>query len=343
MSNDNERPFLLFDLQPGQRSLKGLWLLVGYYVFSILFGACLAAPLYWFVQWSTAHIVPLTEGWVWLHENCVQLTNYLLGKSLDNYFERARMVPLLLGLPWIMWMCRLLSFRALGVDFTRQNMRRAGLWWLVGAAMLGAVAWGQIEFGNAYLKEGTQPVAFKLFTAFSGAAIIALLEEIVFRGIVLRIFYSAFGGVWAVILSSAFYAYTHFKVPGALVSTVAGDTEFMTGFGVGFWTLFGIVKGFSLMEFLVLFGLGSAIGQVFLKTRTLLPGMGLHAGLVFTMLFYQAYYEIAYPTALWGSVNFKNGWVPLVIIALLNLAVFAYYRRKEAREMSDKPVLKAKP
>ena len=333
MKVKQDPPLLLFDLQEPQRSLRGLWLLIGYYLFAILFGAVLAAPLYWFVEWMSTHVVPLLQSFPALYENGTKLGDYLLGKPLSDYFKRAYMVPLVIGLPWIMWKCRLLSFHALGLGFTRSNLRGALFWAVVGALMLGAVAVGQICFDNAVLKENHRSIAFALFTAASGAILVALLEEIIFRGIVLRIFYTAFGGFWAVVLSSAFYAYTHFRVPKPLVSSLVGDSDFLTGFQVGFWTLFGIVKGFSLIEFLVLFGLGCAIGQVFLKTRTLLPGIGLHAGLVFTMLFYRSFYQTPDPSAFWGNAGFKNGYLPLIVVAVLNLMIYLYYRCRAKRTL----------
>jgi len=131
-----------------------------------------------------------------------------------------------------------------------------------------------------------------------------------------------------VVLSSAFYAYTHFKVPGELISTMEGDTQFLTGFSVGFWTLFGIAKGFLWIDFLVLFGLGCAIGQLFLKTRTLLPGIGLHCGIVFMMLFYRSFYQISGEiSVLWGNVGFKDAGAALIMVGLLNIALFFYGRR----------------
>ena len=331
--SEDERAFLLFNLQPGQRSLSGLGLLAGYYLFSILFGALLAAPLYWLVEWTASNILPTIQSWPWLHENCSQLTNCLLGKTLDNYFERARMAPILLGLPWIMWVCCLRSLKALGLNLARQNVRSALAWGITGAMLLGIVAAGQISFGGAAVQNPLPNIATSVVIAFVGALIIGLLEEIIFRGLVLRIFYTAFGGVWAVILSSAFYAYTHFKVPDTLVNAVAGDSRFATGIDVGFWTLFGIVKSFSAIEFLVLFGLGSAIGQVFLKTRNLLPGIGLHTGIVFTMLFYRTFFNVAHPDSFWGNTGFKDGWASLIVVAVLNLAIWLY----------DRPARRQKP
>ena len=317
---ETERAFLLFGLPPYRRSQKGLWLLVGYYLFSILFGAVMAAPSYWFVvQMNT--LFPSELG------------VYLLDHTLDDYFERMRMVPLLLGLPWIMWMCRLLSFRALGIAFSWAHVRSACYWACLGFGLLALVAAGQVYFGAAVLRDDAPSLWVKLPSAIAGCLIIAFLEEIVFRGIVLRIFYTACGALGGVVFSSAFYAYTHFKVPNQLLDVVAGDTDFLSGLRVGFWTLCGI--GYSAttdpldfaLTFLTLFGLGTAIGQVFLKTRTLLPGIGLHAGIVFLMLMYQGYFHTVNSTFLWGHAGFRNGFAALVVVAVMNLAIYYGFAR----------------
>jgi len=226
----DETYFLLFGLQNGQRTWRGVWLLIGYYLFSLLFAAVMSAPTYWFVEW-------VDSFW------STEASQYLLGKNIDVYFERLRMGPLLLGLPWIMWMCRLLSFKALGFDFSWKHVKTACLWWVIGFVLIGLMAAGQVGSGTCVPREQLPSLGTQIFSSAFAALLIGFLEELIFRGLVLRLFYSAFGAFWAVVLSAAFYAYTHFRIPGGIVDVTPGDDAFFTGFQVGFWILFGIVKG----------------------------------------------------------------------------------------------------
>jgi membrane protease YdiL (CAAX protease family) len=86
-------------------------------------------------------------------------------------------------------------------------------------------------------------------------------------------------------VTSAFYAYTHFKVPTSVWTHVPAGVHADTGFFVAYWTVFGITVDFDWAQFTTLWLLGMVLGSLVLRRGSLWPAIGLHAALVTEMVF----------------------------------------------------------
>ena len=315
---------MLFGLDGSERSLRGVAFFLSYFILSVLAASLLTVPLYRLVECVDFYIIPLTDGYI--RENLERLSSYLLGKNLNVYFKRAYMFSLLVGLPVIMKCFKTSSLKTLGFDFSGKNIAAAGKLCALGVLVIGICALCQIFFGNSELKVRTPNFAFKLSTTIISAFLVAFFEEAVFRGIVFRLFYTAWRGMAAIILSSLFYAYMHF---GTVIPFVPnGCTEIGTGFEIGFGAVFGIACKFSAVKFFVLFFLGTAIGQIYLRRKTLIPCVGFHGGIVFMMLMYKSFFRVENPDLFWGGSSFTDGIFPLLTVILINIAIYFSQKRR---------------
>jgi membrane protease YdiL (CAAX protease family) len=190
----------------------------------------------------------------------------------------------------------------------------AGL--LAGILLIGILAgWNHVAttadvFSPAHLVE-----------ALLAGLLLGFLEETIFRGLILRIFYTATRQpLLALNLMAGFFAYTHFKVPTSVWQHITPGVHGDTGFFVAYWTTFGITENFSLAQFVVLWLLGLVLGVLTLRSGSLLPAIGLHTGLVAAMFFYR------------GS-GLTEGWSAAVVLAgiLPLVLVFAPKGRPEAK------------
>ena len=340
-----DRHWILFNLAPDQFSWRGVCYLLGVYVGSLLFAAVVTAPIYDWVNGPVfAGIHRLAEIMPW--DGFAYLTKE---RSFDKYFDRLRMLPVLAGLPWLLVVCGLFStdhlrallrhssnlpfgmrrlwaliragihsLRLLGANFSATGYRRFCVWFGIGAGMLLSVILVQLAFGSVELRASFawSQLGWLPFTALLTGVAVALLEETVFRGLMLRIFYTAVRPLSAGILSALFFAYVHFQVPDVAKETLQQSDAWWLGFYVAFWMLVGIAVQFSLVEFLNLFVFGFLLNLVFLRTRSLLACMGLHAGAVWAIKFYNEIFAVGSDahTHLWGGGKVIDGWLPLIIM-----------------------------
>lgn len=285
--------FILFGKGEGETTWRGVGLLAAVFLGSLLFAAVLTPPAYWLVEW-------------WHHQTGSATAKWLLDKGVDVYFDRLRIGSVVLALPWLMSQCHLWSARALGLGLDKISLRRFAFGWLAGAVLILGLALG--KGAHAKLDAGT------LVSALLAGLILGFLEETIFRGLILRIFYTATRRPWlALALMSLFFAYTHFKVPDSAWSHMAPGVHWHTGFSVAFWTMGGITEDFNAVQFLVLWLLGMTLGALVLRTGSLLPGIGLHAGLVAGLTLYR------------GS-GLTDNWVAAGALAAILLALVLWQR-----------------
>ncbi len=314
---DRPAGLLLFDLKNGQTSWRGLWLLLGVYLGALLIAAVLTPPVYWLVEWLAGQFP----------ENST--LEYLAGKSFHDYYDRVRWVPIVLGLPWLLKACGLAGLGALGVRFTRGDLFR----W---AALLVA---GYLLFRLATLTQGLstevvrkperldRSIALTLLAMLPGAILIGLLEEVVFRGMVLRIFLSAVRSTWlAVVLGSLFFAAVHFKFPDPFWEGTGRTVQWHSGFYVALWTLLGPLAeakaaglaGHFLASIANYALLGVVLAVLFIRTGSLLACAGLHSGLVLAMLTYGKLYNVQAGDLHWlvGSTPIRDGLLATLLLTL---------------------------
>jgi membrane protease YdiL (CAAX protease family) len=99
--------------------------------------------------------------------------------------------------------------------------------------LVAVLAAGQMAFGTADVSPRAElslsQLAKWVTLSFAFGIIVSTIEEIIFRGLILRLFYTATLYPWAALtLSAAFFAYTHFKIPTGEWTKV-GSIQWDTG------------------------------------------------------------------------------------------------------------------
>jgi membrane protease YdiL (CAAX protease family) len=295
--------FVLFGLDDRQTTWRGVGLLAVVFFGSLLIAAVLTPPAYWLVEW-------------WHNQTGSANAQWLLDKGVDVYFDRLRMGVIVLGLPWLMSKCHLWSWKGLGLSFGKTDSRGFSVAWLMGIVLImGLAFWHHTSVINQPGDAGGALTIEAMLEALLAGLFLGFLEETIFRGMILRMFYTATRQPWlALALMSAFFAYTHFKVPASVWKHIAPGVHGDTGFFVAFWTTFGITENFDLAQFVVLWLLGMVLGLLTLRSGSLLPAIGLHAGIVSAMFFYR------------GS-GLTEGWSAAVVLAAI-FCVIVFAGRK---------------
>lgn len=312
MQLQRNNDMMLFGRGVHEYSWRGVSYLLGLYLGGLFFAACITGFVFDFFQWIAA----TTQ---------IELFVYLADHTFDEFFDRLRWIPVIAGLPWLIIACSLYSLRNIGLSFNKSHQMIFVRWFLLGGLILVIVMLMQIAFTSVELRENA--VGWRWLSAplgaLLGALAVGLLEELVFRGLVFRIFYTAVRPVFAIALCSAFFAYTHFKVPDMAASTLEDGAHWWTGGYVGYWMLFGITKNFAWLPFLNLFAFGALLCVIYLRTRSLMACIGLHAGAVWVRLTYIKLCDMPQHDAQWffGGGKVTDGLLPLILLVGLTVVL----------------------
>lgn len=313
MNRDSKH--ILYGLGTKETSNKGIWLLSILYFGSLVAGAILSLLAFKLV-----------------HHLDTDSSSYFANKPYPNYFDRGRWLSVLIILPFLFVQCRILSWKAVG--FTRPVAGTVISWFMSGIAMIFIIYGFNTATGAFDFHWDPSTLLSKLDDAILAAIFIGILEEIVFRGLVFRMFYTAFKPVVAILLSSLFFAVLHFKTPefslGDLTPSQIG-IEQAVNIAVG--TAVAIFTEFDFKYLLAIFLVGIVLHQVFLLANNLWANVAVHAGWVFTIkLFGNAFTTTDKAGSFSGSTGVADGyWVSIVLIVFI--ALFAYLLvKKEKRE-----------
>lgn len=300
--------FILFKLTSQEYSWRGLFWVFGVFFGTLLFAA-LAGPWVW---WAAGAIDAASPN---------AATAYILDKGFPKTFDRLRWIPLLLLAPVVMYRLGVLSWGGLGFAWQGSaSLRSMAGWWLVGLATLVVAAIGQAYFTSlTWRPDATlSRLAGEAALAALAGLLLALLEEGILRGFLLRAFYTAVRPVWAVLLSAALFAALHFK---DYPWDAASQVSLGTGFYAAWQMSTSLLHTFELAQFINLMLVGVALNLLFLRTGSLWPGVGLHAGWVCVLKVYKecvwADPESGLARHFWGTQVVLNGWWVACVLGAL--------------------------
>ena len=311
MSLQRKKAFILFQLSAEDRSWKGVLLLLGIYIGALLISAVISPWVYLGVQ-------------AWHEWAPNALTTEIEDNDFPDYFDRLRWLPTLIALPLVLKACGLLSWSALGVRWRAGGVGQFFGWFGVGLVLLTGVAGLQALHYGASFQVGPMKWLEVLLLALVSGFLIGLLEEIVFRGMVFRMIYTATGPMLALVGTSLFFSYAHFKIPDAMWDPATMEVHALSGFYVAWWTLFGILEDFEFLMFLNLFLFGVVLSLlVFRGQGSLMPVIGFHAGIVAAILTYTEVtniYEITRQLGMdpfWGSGGLRDGLLTTIAFLVM--------------------------
>ena len=316
-----DRFFLLFGCGENDYSWRGVGFLAGVY-FGAIFAAAVISPC-------------IYDGFLgWAENDPNGINAFFARKPFPRYFDRLRWVAILALLPWLLKTCGLLSAERIGLSFSKSPLRPIAVWAGIGLLLPGAVTSVQLLAPTTawdWEVESNGQMMFLLASSLLAAVALGLAEETIFRGLLLRMFYTAMRP-WSAIIGSAFvFAALHFKeIPDQVWSR--GDTvDLSTGIEVGVWTVLGPVHGFDPVMFLNLFLTGIILSVVFLKTGSLWPCIGLHGGWVFYRLAYSRCINLGMNESniLLGSEKIVDGLAATVVLAVMAAILIGQATRQD--------------
>lgn len=276
--------------------MKDLGKILFYFVAVITLGALLAPPLYWAGHGLAARgIFPS-----------------LAEVGLQKFFNRAVLVAALALLwPMVRWL-KLDGVRGLGLEKDVAWKSHLGIGFAVAALCVGLLAMGYI-FGEVYRWKNILPWG-KVPPLLISAAVVALLEEGLFRGGILGLFRRTMSPGAAIFFTSAIFSAVHFLKPDDDVKIEA--VSWLSGFALipHMFHQFGepllLLGGFT-----TIFVLGLLLADVTVRTRSLWLAIGFHAGLVFVKMSFSKLTKREDAHLPWIGEELQIGLVP--VFALL--------------------------
>ena len=169
------------------------------------------------------------------------------------------------------------------------------------------------------------------------ALVVSLLEEWIFRGLLLDAVLRSARKWVALLFVTFFFALVHFLKPPGTILLSDADVNFTTGF----WMIGQIFIHFGnpvfiAAEFATLFAVGWVLGWARLRTSSLWLGIGLHAGWVFSyeLYKYHTFMPKRYTLDLflpYIGQSLKTGLIPLTTVCLTGVvtAMWLYFRHRK--------------
>jgi membrane protease YdiL (CAAX protease family) len=269
-----------------------------YFALVFVGGSLLAPWLYW-----------LTLGLAGQHW---PFFGKLASNPFPRFVGRAILGVALLGIWPLLRSCRMLRWRDLGLHGGNRAAPRMAGGFLLGFGSLACVTVLALSLGGrSYNAEpSSSQLVAHLFGAALTAVIVAILEEVLFRGTLFGILRKTQSWPAALVVSSVVYALAHFLRKAE--SPVHVDV------------LSGLVllpKMFQggppfIPEVLTLFVAGAILALAYQRTGTLFFSMGLHAGWIFWLKSY-GFLTMNTPggnPTIWGTNALIDGWLALPVL-----------------------------
>ncbi|MGJ8726438.1 MAG: CPBP family intramembrane glutamic endopeptidase [Roseibacillus sp.] len=210
---------------------------------------------------------------------------------------------------------------------------------IIGGFLMGTVfllAAGALAMLIGFFQWKGQPIAPAVPGALTTAAIVAILEEFIFRGIILGIFLRSFRPSIAIVLVAFLFGALHFIRPpeGAIVANPEGA---LAGFAFLELTASRLLDGhLILQQFAPLFLVGVLLGVTRYLTSSLWLPIGLHTGWVFAFTLFG---DLTIPIGNnpeWMSLmigsNLAQGLLPLGALFVSGLIIWVVYREPDYYE-----------
>lgn len=225
--------------------------------------------------------------WVMLGIDAIRCAFPGMREALDFPFDRVmRRVVLVVSALFLVAARRRLEIVSLASVGLRSVERPYSLFmrgWVAGAGalalMLLVMVWGGARVSGLYCS-GSGELVFELANAFLTGVVVAIIEEIFFRGFIFQACLRTLSPAASVAVMSSFFAIVHFFNASDMPMPASFDP--LLGFkAVAYFFAPLLAPAEVLPGFVGLFLFGAVLGVAVLRTGSLFLAMGLHAGCVF--------------------------------------------------------------
>lgn len=290
----------------------------------VLVALCMAAVISpWVYQAckqlaATAEVADLPGAVEWLANECARA-------KFSLFFDRSLLLCAVVGLPFLMRRIRKLRVGAMSEETSRIKVswKLAAVQILTGCVIAGGLLWalGEVlEAVGIYRAKINPPPLGKLLPKILITAVVAsLLEEWLFRGVLLGLWLRFARPVAACIGISLLFAFLHFLTPPK-GTVIADPSHPLAGFELlGKILLHFTNPMFFITDFATLLAIGLILAWARLRTGALWFSIGLHAGWILSFKAFNLLYRKVPDHFLspWGvGDNLRSGLLPLVTLGL---------------------------
>jgi membrane protease YdiL (CAAX protease family) len=272
----------------------------------------------------------LLAPWLWHAVQALAPGTKLARAPFARVENRALLLMALVGIPFYVRASGIRSWADVGVPRV-YRWRRVAAGFALGFVSLAAVcAVAILGGGRALVPRTPGQLAGNVLGALATALVVAVMEELLFRGAI-------FGGLrralpWGAALlgSSAIYAIVHFLGRPANPPQIG----WLTGLRVLPSMLAGMAQPGGLVPaFLNLTLAGCVLALAYHFTGDILTSIGIHAGWIFWLKFY-GYLTKGVPgvdPVFWGTKKLVDGWLAFVALVVVLAAVLVMARRRPTR------------
>lgn len=269
----------------------------------------------------------------WVHRLATHLFPSFAKEPFHKFVNRSLIFVALAGVWPLLRSLRATSLRDLGLVKPSGQWQKLGAGFLLGFVSLAILATATLVFGGRIIDEKLTfaRVARRLSNVGLTAVVVAVLEEIMFRGGIFGAARKVFHWRWALIFSSMIYAIVHFMDEAPL----DGPVKWSSGFVVLPRMLAGLADWQTVVPgFFNLTLAGMLLGLAYHRTGNLYFSIGLHAGWILWLQFYRTLTSPA-PNAnvwFWGTGKMIDGWIAVFVLSL-TFAVFARIQKIPKRDV----------
>jgi uncharacterized protein len=271
-----------------------------YFVVVFVGGALLAPWLYWLAQWGAGPWPVLSR---------------LAASPFHRFVDRSLLGLALICLWPLLRSVEMRSWQDLG--FARDGFLRIFAGAVLGWASLAvAVLLAWVCGTSALITTHPMREVFHLFlTATATAIIVAVLEELVFRGALFGLLRRAAPWPAALIVSSAVYSAVHFIKKAEVPTPIAWNSGLLS-----LWAM--VSRPPPLMPaFLTLFVAGAILALSYQRTGSLYFSIGLHAGWIFWLKSHQFLFAPHFHSVFWGTDALIDGWLSFLVLTAVFVLV----------------------
>lgn len=283
------------------------------YAAAVVIAGCLLAPPLW---WGAQALVD------------AGLAPFLAPFPFPKYVNRGVLIAaVLLLVPFLRWV-GVTSPAALGVAPNRRRWQHLGAGVGIGLAGLLVVASVLMAVGMFRWRKHIHvgPIA----AVVAGAWVVAILEEVFFRGALLGVVRRRLSWPKALTFVSLLFAALHFIKSPKRYPDVA-DVGWLTGFRVAPELLWQwseprlVVGGFTTLVLV-----GAILGYSVVKTRSLYFAVGLHAGWVMALRGFDYLTTRQAEASMWFGKDLVTGLAPVLMLLVTFAVVVLILRRLPA-------------
>ena len=287
--------------------MRAAGILIAYFLAVLLAAALLAPVAFHLGQWASGEVAFLKS---------------LATQPFHRYLNRCMLLVALAGLWPLARAFQLTNAQSLGLSWQAGSRRMLGLGLaagfgsLLGAALLMALA-GVRTFNFSHAPQVLLELAVN---ATLSAVSVAVLEELLFRGLIFSALKQSLSVPAAIVASSIFFSVVHFL---ARVEHT-GPVDWASGFALLPGMLRGIADPKTLApDIITLAAGGAALALAYQRTGSLWFSIGLHAGWVFWLKVFKTVTSTGATAggAFWGTEKLLDGWLAFLVMAVLLVVV----------------------